>query len=750
MTAATSTKNKSYFGRRFATRLAESKKLLIVNFVFSLLGLPLLSLVFVLMEYYDKKNVSIYEVFQPDAYLAIGAVAVFASFAMGLIIALFHFRYLYQKQLVDMNYSLPLSSGQRFFADYLSGLFIYLLPIAVGTVISYGIVLIGEASFGGSAITDMLGHITVSGIIVVVGLIMLYTFAVLGIVFCGSTFEAIFSIVALNVMIPATIACLWIAMIYSSAFGIDESSIIKSLFFTATSPFGAGVFFGDYLSNGEFIVMGNYGAPMATWNYFSWLITAAAVIFIALLAAFLLYKKRKAEDVSKPYVFKSYYYAIITMAVFCILSLFISDGDNIIAGIIICAVGWFLMEVITRRGFKKFWTAGVGFALAVGSVFVICAVCKATDGFGASRKVPSASSISSVEIGSYSYASFGSGISVFTTDDPEVIDQVIKLHEEIIDRHFHSENYEYEQFSEDSSENYFVSDCSFNVSYRMKSGSTLSRRYTINTAMMTDLMKAVYLSDDYAKDASERFFMNMANTSDEWFRSYEDAEKYATKGIVGIEDKLMLTGDALNVKKDDMIQLRDAYRRDLEAMTAEELSSGEVFCYVGDNWVLDSFKETKSVLLSMGYSPDDMDEAYLKNVFSNGNYDPSIYIYSDFELCSHISSNMSDTGNFFSYYGDEDWHLDKEKTMSQFGFAYRNDYYGYGYYEDGQSNYNNGVMFINSRTEYDKADVAQLLGHLTSLVFDERPIAVVTINGSIYCLKDTPENSALLEKVVNG
>ncbi|HOR22391.1 MAG TPA: hypothetical protein PLY43_06670, partial [Ruminococcus sp.] len=86
MTAATSTKTKSYFGRRFVTRLAESKKLLIVNSVFSLLGLPLLCLIAVIMEYYEKHHTNVYDVFQPDVYMMIGMVALFASFAMGLVV----------------------------------------------------------------------------------------------------------------------------------------------------------------------------------------------------------------------------------------------------------------------------------------------------------------------------------------------------------------------------------------------------------------------------------------------------------------------------------------------------------------------------------------------------------------------------------------------------------------------------------------------------------------------------------------
>ena len=750
MTAATSTKTKSYFGRRFVTRLAESKKLLIVNSVFSLLGLPLICLIAVIMEYYEKHHTNVYDVFQPDVYMMIGMVALFASFAMGLVVALFHFRYLYQKQLVDMNYSLPLNSCERFFADYLSGLFVYLIPIFAATLLSYGVILIGEAAFGSNVITTLLGHLTTSGIIVVIGLIMLYTFSVLGIVFCGSTFEAIFSIAAINSMIPATIACLWIAMINSSAFGIDEGNIIKSLLFTSTSPVGAAIFFGDHISSGEFYVFGNMGVPMAATNYFRWMIAAIVVILAALFGAFLLYKKRRAEDVSKPYIFKSYYYAIITMAVFCIMSLFISDGDNIIAGIIICAVGWFVMEVITRRGFKKFWTAGIGFVCAVGFVFGVCALCKATDGFGASRKVPSAGSVSSVELNINNSLGFAPSIGDYVTKDPEVILWAIELQEEIIDRHYHSENYEYSHLDGAGRLKWFYTDCNFNLVYHLKSGSTMSRTYNITGSMLTDLMKTVYTSDDFADISSKNMYVVMANsfTDEVWYRSYEEAKKKAQKGIVGIEDKLMLQGEALNLKKDEMEKLCDAYKTDMLNMTIDDLSNAEVFCYVGDHWILDSFKETKSVLFALGYSPSEIDEHFINTTLANNGYDPSIRIYDKFKICSHLSYSMTHD-KYFSW-SAEPIEMDEEKTISQFGFSYYSDYYGYGYYTtpDGGSSYDED--YINGLNVDNKADVANLLNALTPILWNERPIAIVTINGSAYCLRDTAENMAILEKVVNG
>jgi hypothetical protein len=83
----------------------------------------------------------------------------------------------------------------------------------------------------------------------------------------------------------------------------------------------------------------------------------------------------------------------------------------------------------------------------------------------------------------------------------------------------------------------------------------MSRTYNITGSMLTDLMKTVYTSDDFADMSSKNMYVAMANsfTDEVWYRSYEEAKKKAQKGIVGIEDKLMLQGEALNLKKDEII-----------------------------------------------------------------------------------------------------------------------------------------------------------------------------------------------------
>ena len=126
MTAATSTqKNKTkktagFMWRRFFNDISDNKRMLIVNIVFGIIGLPLIALVSIIEEYRNQNHIHFYN--SIEIYLVIGVIATIIGVLMGMIVAMHHFRYLYTKSIVDMNYSLPLSTRERFTADYLSGL----------------------------------------------------------------------------------------------------------------------------------------------------------------------------------------------------------------------------------------------------------------------------------------------------------------------------------------------------------------------------------------------------------------------------------------------------------------------------------------------------------------------------------------------------------------------------------------------------------------------------------------------------
>ena len=120
MTATTSAASKNFFGKRFVTDLLENKKVLIINALLELLGLPVVSILAIVACYIDKLEeqdtnfyVDLFVIIVPFICVAVGAIVL--SILLGFVVALFHFNYLYRKSIVDMHYSLPLSNTQRFF-----------------------------------------------------------------------------------------------------------------------------------------------------------------------------------------------------------------------------------------------------------------------------------------------------------------------------------------------------------------------------------------------------------------------------------------------------------------------------------------------------------------------------------------------------------------------------------------------------------------------------------------------------------
>ncbi len=707
MTATTSSKSPSFFGKRFKNNFRENKRSFIVHLIMSILGLPALAVITIIAiynetQYYNLKAISeeVYDSISAGcgAFAVVGVLCFIISLFLGITMALTNFKYLYKKSITDMNYALPLSGTQRFFADYLSGCIMYIAPI-------FGAILLSIAILGiGTPIVPELNEFWKNFdfvlkviFIVLIAIIQFYTLTVLAIVFCGNTFESIFSIFAFNVLIPASIACVWVALCQSYAYGIDQSAIFYNNIFTSTSPIGAISFF--------FIVADSidYTDTFNAFLYTKWIIITLVVTALYLIAAYLLYRHRKAEDVSKPYVYKSAFYAIMTMGTFCILSLFINFGGFLAAGIVLCGIVWFIMEVITRRGFKKFWQAGLGFGAAVISVIVLCSLFSSTKGFGIAKKVPSTASVESIAIRDNDITDYGK--MVFR--DKKVIEEAVKLHEELVDRHFNQEEYTYNTVNFDEYYPNTVDD-SIYLQYSTYTGSTISREYNVPSNMSAELKKAILLSDDYA----EQLCKEMLYYEIEYYDEYDNAT------TIDFMDKL---GDYQSKKTDKLsfISIRDAYKKDLMNMTEDDLLNAN-YCGKIDNqyFVLETFDNTISILESLGIDCGDITREEMPN---NIDISRSPVFYSAAES---IFTNDYTQNEYYYYYDPSGSYtiLDSISGMD---------------------------IFYKEMTEFVSVSdtVIELINRSTPMVWGEMPIAVFDIQGQNFYLLDRGDNKELLDSL---
>ncbi len=697
---------KSFFGRRFFNDIISNKKGLIVNCIMQLLGLPVASIIALLVCYREENeaNMSQEAIAALEnggfAFMIIAVAAIGISIITAIPTAMTHFSYLHKKAKADMHYALPLNNKQRFFADFLSGLAVYLGPVIAAIILSFAILGIGSIFVDTKLLWDenIIQLLLKIGIVVFLGMLQLYTISVFSLTFCGNGFEAGFSISAFNVLIPATIACMWYAVTEIATFGVVPESLLQMNIFTDTSLVGAAAFifnFEEYLmAYGD---TSNFNSMFAKWIIFNLICTA---VYAA--AAFFLYRSRKAEDVSKPYVHRSFFYALLTMAVFCVISLFIIGEAPISAGIVICAVGWFVMELITRRGFKRFWTAAVGFVIATAAVFGVIGICVVSDGFGASKRIPSVDSVESVTINFESFYSYNS----LKFTDKKVIEEAVKLHQECIDRYFNFDEKDFPTVNEDDNI-YLIYDDLFSLTYTTKSGAVFSREYSVTQSMETELIKAILLSEEMAESCAKDI------GSHEYHGN--------SKSMYTVNASHMDHNQYVEMPGEWLTKLRSDLKADLNDMTEEELLEGDVYCYLDQTiFVLESFERTIDDLNNLGF---DFSEGAIEDDFSIV-VDP---VFASYNRLSYSSGERRSEG-----YDDTD-------DLSEIdGLCNYMDYLDGGIY-----NAEENVI------DHDNPYTSELMDNMTKFIIGEKPIAVIRSSfGNGYLLKDTEENRKLIENLM--
>ncbi|MDE6520731.1 MAG: hypothetical protein K2K91_09820 [Ruminococcus sp.] len=708
MTATNSSKT-SFFWTRYLNNLKANKKSLIVNIILNILGLPAMSIAIMVMFWADGKEIEYAVEDGCFTFFVIGFFALSAVVLMGATVAMSQYKYLYKKTITDMNYSLPLNGTQRFFADYLSGLTLYVVPLVISIIVSLIMLGIGQIFIDMNEMWEMMPFMLEIALIVIMAMIQYYSITVFALTFCGNTFEANFSVISFIVMIPATIGCLWLAIIETSGFGITEEAIFTKGIFTSTNPAGAFAFFVQFVDAYDSYDGYKESLSKTSFMLVEWVFTMLVSVAVYVCSAWQLHRFRKAEDVSKPYVYRSFFYAIMTMVVFCILSLFITFNGFIFAGIVICAVIWFVMEIITRRGFKKFWTAGVGFVVSVVSVFAICGICKVTDGFGASKHIPSALSVDYVTIDTGYNDTFRIDEDI-RFKDKDVIKEAIALNKDIVDRHFNPQNYSYNEVNK--SEKYTYSrdiDINIDLTYSGMTGSKTMRTYTIYSGMADNLVKAILLSDEYAEYSASQLGS----------RAYHDMQLSTTYNL-SLCDSLYNSVNHSSVTERQMNEIRKAYETDMKNMTEDELINGKVYCYIGNYWVLESFENTIKVL--------DTDIPSIEDSLDS--------VYVDFVLNPEFKSNFKN-------------YVEKEKTI------YNRYYYGYDNYilvdkitsvsPQDRYSYNDDEKVVSANVG--KENVMELIKNSTPIIIGEMPLAKVIIGNNSFYIRNTPENVELIEKL---
>ena len=598
------------FRHNFFEQLKDSKKMMIIVFIMHFFAAP----VCFLSAIYNCATKT--DVNPDDMFGVIGIFTTIIAAGCGIIIALNIFRYLYKRPVVDMSLSLPLSGNEKFFSDFLAGLTAYLAPFIAAEIMSYIILGIGQLAFGGKEIVISkydtyyiticntfstsafpLLELVIGGIVI---MLMIYVMTLLVITCCGTLFESSAYTLMLNGLIPAVIVC-GIALFFNDLYGIDfEDQFFEVLGVTspAGGAYGLANAVTDSVSNRilSSTLYGTYDSetagsitilPLLKWMLPMILITAAMFGL-----SYVLYRKRKAEQVTKPFVFRAFYNIIVTAAIFCILSLFMIEDEVGVPAFITAGIVFLIFEVVTNRGFKKLWKSAVKYVFIVAAVLGVNFISNATDGFGIVNKVPSAGSVSSVMVST----SYGTEIG-YTFSETENIQKIIDIHKYCLE----SRNADYENGV-----------YSFDITYKLRSGGNMTRQYGIPITEMNKYAEITATKEghecraeyvyNHLTDLWEHYVENKDRNNDSNLSNYDPGFCVYS----GVNRQYSRDLWSATLPSDFGYRLAEALRDDILDETPEQyLRSEAKLCTLTDNYglrimILPHFTRTINYLTGCG------------------------------------------------------------------------------------------------------------------------------------------------------
>lgn len=660
--------------------IKHNSKLMIIICILQALGIPVImgaGIAQIWQEaFFAKHRYSV--VAGLELYIIIGCIIFGMAVIMGIVAGVAVFRELWKKHDVDMMYALPMTGTQRFFSHYLAGAVMYLLPYVIAVIIGWIILLGGSCAIDfnylGQTHGEFLAEACKYYLLASLGMFLLmwmyYTTTALITVCCGTIAESIYTTLLLNCLIPGTFAAV-LAVICDNINEFSFEYLWQPIGYT--SPIGGLIYLIYILSGGTLYSYYGYYAIAGSEAgdhgmipaFIRWALIITILVVISLVAAWKLYQHRKAETVSKPFVYIGAYYLMLTALTVLILCLLNTGIDAYGPIIILAAVIYLLMEVIRKRGFRRFWVSVISYVLTVALTFGMFTAVVMTNAFGTVYRIPALSSISSVRI--EFYTAFGEDIDLEYTNK-DVIREIRELHKDaaadmkqygntteylddamreldyrileynsaltdpdgdVIEQYenYVGDSYYYyyktvdpeTEYPDDYEEKYWdeygssvpsywdeyeYADTNYvSITYYTHMGTTMNRYYDLNPDQYARLNEIVYGTELYANCAAERFSERMKSDLTQYDRD---------SGTSSIPDKLTLTlydGTMSNSQTDItayggralLEQLAECYRRDLLNMKNDEQLTSGVYGKMCDVTIWNSCTETIALLEELGF-----------------------------------------------------------------------------------------------------------------------------------------------------
>lgn len=505
MTAQNSASKAFYnFKPYFLYKLRYLRPLFIMNCIFALLSYPTVGMAYrfylsaqnayysyategdyteqlakLLAEYNFSKGI----VF---AAAVICVICLIGLFTFTLVTTLRAFRYLYNKNVVDMDYSLPINHNTRFCGDLLAVFSTSILPhiaaVLIGLVIIYTMPQAQAYNFSSELMQKTYSDITNCMCIGLLSCAMQISFTLLTISFCGRIAESVIYPVLLNIAVPV-IHGLGAYIVGNCFYGSDLASDTYFADIGNTSPLGMII-------------------NAAVFGRFYYVVPAIITVLL-IAASYFLIKRRLNRRVGMSYVYKGMNLIIpgivmlaITMPLFfevwrCIkgfgstinyYSYAPSPIDAVpwaVGAIISTFILYIIMELIGGRNFRKFHLTLAKWAGTLAVCFGITSCLCLSDGMGQKYYVPAQDDVTNVyfTIGTSYVNSVSSWeFAYVSTSDPYAVETAIELHSLVCKS----------DYSETSN-----TGNSFGVSYYTKNGSLVSRSYYVSDSLYNQIIDRI-------------------------------------------------------------------------------------------------------------------------------------------------------------------------------------------------------------------------------------------------------------------
>lgn len=784
------------FPARNALRVVkQNQKMTIVTCILYLLGIPLAIAAGMITVIDDSREHPLY-IQNTEMYAVLGMLFLGIAVFMGLFAAILSFTELHKKTRVDMLYALPLTGKQRFFSDYIGGCLMYIIPYLISVILGWIIIFCmapfinwqGTEWTFGTFMAEMGKMYAMATIGLLALMLLYYTLSVFVTVCCGTLFESIYTNILLNCLIPGTTAL--VLAIISDEVGMGFEDMWQVVGFM--SPIG-GLIYLILLLSGEMDVITDFSSNayrfFATQNgaahamlptYLRWIFIILLLTAVLLIAAWQLYVRRKAEDVGKPFIYVAAYYVMLTLVTILILCMLKADAVG--PALILSAIVYFVMEVIRRRGFKRFWVSLITYAATVlvsiaGFYLVVGTGC-----FGRVSYVPAAIGVKSVVL-EFEDINNNNFDYMLEYTDANIISGVTELHRQVIqdekngvngalcrqmlEERWYELDYntyndsqrglyettlpyyggfgEYNEYGERVEEAWmwdpyqpipdgvyaeYGRTSSVSITYYTVAGTRIHRSYSLNADQMQTLLQLVYGTPLYAQARADGLRVRL---NDEYKISDWDSPNYGkipsritfvTKS--NTQNYNMAHSAKLDNAPENLERLVAAYQSDLEQMTAQDFATADFYCYINSLEVYTCCKNTIAVLDSFGIAPFKVSERYAFRDAENADT-----IYTEGTAASDTSVD---------FWGIRIYTPETSRTASS---LYPHSTASTIYFQSGEPAYGD-IVYAGTSVSLEKEypEMYELLGALRSNYVTDEDCYVVVIRGQSYVLPKEQEELA--------